>query len=130
MATYRQILAEEPNPAGLDSIYFAQAVLQLRLGQEDDAFRLFRKVGREFASSGLATEASARAGHIAFARQQYKQAYQLYQPLLKQGEDTLIHGQAILSLFRLKRIEEGRKAAKRFAKRFKEENGMASTLPG
>ncbi len=121
METYRQILAEEPNPAGLDSIYFAQAVLQLRLAQEDDAFRLFRKVSQEFASSGLATEASARAGHIAFARQQYKQAYQLYQPLLKQSEDALIHGQAILSLFRLKRIEEGRKAAKQFAKRFKEE---------
>jgi len=121
METYRQILAEEPNPAGLDSIYFAQAVLQLRLGQEEEALRLFRKVGQEFASSGLAAEASARAGHIAFAQQQYKQAYQLYQPLLKQSEDILIHGQAVLALFRLKRIEEGRKAAKQFAKRFKEE---------
>ena len=121
MATYRQILAEEPNPAGLDSIYFAQAILQLGLGQEDEASRLFQKVGREFASGGLATEASARAGHIAFARQQYKKAYQLYQPLLEQSEDILIHGQAVLSLFRVKRLEEGRKAAKRFAKRFKEE---------
>ncbi len=121
MAAYRQIVAEEPNPAGLDSIYFAQAVLQLRLGQQDDALRLFRQVSREFASSGLAAEASARAGHIAFARQQYKQAYQFYQPLLKQSEDTLVHGQAVLSLLRLKRIEEGRKAAKQFAKRFKEE---------
>ena len=121
LATYRQVLAEEPNPAGLDSIYFAQAVLQLRLGQEDEASRLFQKVGREFASGGLATEASARAGHIAFARQKYKKAYQLYQPLLEQSEDILIHGQAVLSLFRLKRLEEGRKAAKRFAKRFKEE---------
>ena len=121
METYRQILAEEPNPAGLDSIYFAQAVLQLRLGQDEEALRLFRKVGQEFASSELATEASARAGHIAFAQQQYKQAYQLYQPLLKQSEDILIHGQAVLALFRLKRIEEGRKAAKQFAKRFKEE---------
>ena len=121
MEIYRQILAEEPNPAGLDSIYFAQAVLQLRLGQEDEALRLFRKVGQEFASGGLAAEASARAGHIAFAQQQYKQAYRLYQPLLEQSEDILIHGQAVLSLFRLKRIEEGRKAAKRFAKRFKEE---------
>ena len=121
METYRQILAEEPSPAGLDSIYFAQAVLQLRLGQEEEALRLFRKVGQEFASSELAAEASARAGHIAFAQQQYKQAYRLYQPLLKQSEDILIHGQAVLALFRLKRIEEGRKAAKQFAKRFKEE---------
>ena len=121
METYRQILAEEPNPAGLDSIYFAQAILQLRLGQEDEALRLFRKVGQEFASGELATDASARAGHIAFAQQKYKQAYQLYQPLLLQSEDVLIHGQAVLALFRLKRIEEGRKAAKQFAKRFKEE---------
>ena len=121
METYRQIVAEELNPAGLDSIYFSQAVLQLQLGREDEALRLFQKVGREFASGGLATEASARAGHIAFAQQQYKQAYQLYQPLLKQSEDILTHGQAVLSLLRLKRIEEGRKAAKRFAKRFKEE---------
>ena len=42
IATYRQILAEEPNPAGLDSIYFAQAVLQLGQGQEDEASRLFQ----------------------------------------------------------------------------------------
>ena len=121
METYRQILAEEPNPAGLDSIYFAQAILQLRLGQEDEALQLFRKVGQEFASSELATDASARAGHVAFAQQKYKRAYQLYQPLLQQSEDVLIHGQAVLAVFRLKRIEEGRKAAKQFAKRFKEE---------
>ncbi|MEE3257939.1 MAG: tetratricopeptide repeat protein [Candidatus Latescibacterota bacterium] len=120
LETYRQVLADEPDAAGLDSIYFAQAVLQLQLGQENEAFRLFQQVGKDFAAGALGREASTRAGHIAFARERYKQAHQIYQPLLEQNEDPLVHGQAILALFRLERLEAGRKAAKRFAKRFKE----------
>ena len=119
LAAYRQVLTDGAD-AGLDSIYFAQAVLQLQLGQEDEAFRLFQQVGKEFASGDLAVEASTRAGHIAFVRERYKQAQQIYQPLLKHSEDPLVHGQAVLALFRLKRLEEGRKAGKKFTKRFKE----------
>lgn len=127
LEAYRQVLAEvskmgasHGDAAGLDSIYFAQAVLQLRLGQEDEAFRLFQQVGQEDAAGALGIEASTRAGHIAFVRERYKQAHQIYQPLLEQSEDPLVHGQAVLALFRLERLEAGRKAAKRFAKRFKE----------
>ncbi len=118
LETYRQVLVEDSAAAGLDSIYFAQAVLHLHLGQDDEAFRLFLQVGKSGDSSLLATEASTRAGHISFARERYQQALQIYQPLLEESEDPLVHGQAILALFRLERLNEGRKAAKRFAKRF------------
>ncbi len=119
LEAYRQVLTDGED-AGLDSIYFAQAVLQLQLGQEDEAFRLFQQVRKEFASGDLAVEASTRAGHIAFVRERYATAYQIYQPLLKHSEDPLVHGQAVLVLFRLKRLEEGRKAGKNFTKRFKD----------
>ena len=120
LEAYRQVLTDEPNTTGLDSIYFAQAVLQLQLGQEDEAFRLFQQVGNDFTSGELAVEASTRAGHIAFVRERYKQAQQIYQPLLEKSDDPLIHGQAVLALFRLERLEQARKAAKRFGKLFKE----------
>lgn len=126
LEAYRQVLghvsqsdAATGAAAVLDSVYFAQAILQLQLGQEDEAFRLFQQVAKEFASGDLAIEAATRAGHIAFARKRYKQAHQIYQPLLAQSADPLVHGQAVLALFRLERLQEGRKAAKSFTKRFK-----------
>ena len=122
LEAYRQVLANGADTTGLDSTYFAQAVLHLRLGQEDEAFRLFQQVGADYPDRALGREAAIRAGHIAFARQRYQQARQIYQPLLAQSDDPLVHGQAALALFRLERLKEARKAAKSFGKQFKEDS--------
>ena len=120
LEAYRQVLADGADTTGLDSAYFAKAVLQLRLGQEDEAFRLFQQVGADYPDRGLGREASIRAGHIAFARQRYQQALHIYQPLLAHSDDPLLHGQATLALFRLTRLKEAREAATDFGKRFKD----------
>ncbi len=117
LQTYRRILDEEPNATARDSIYFDQAVLMVRLRQDDEAVRQFLQVRAEFPQSPLADEAAVRAGHIAFALENYADAQRIYQPLLEKGiEDSLVYGQYALALFRLQRIDEGRKAAKRYAK--------------
>jgi TolA-binding protein len=117
LQVYRQLLDAEPNTTARDSIYFDQAVLMVRLRQEDEAVRQFLQVRDEFPQSPLANEAVARAGHIAFALENYTDAQRIYQPLLeKSGQDSLVYGQYALALFRLQRIDEGRKAAKRYAK--------------
>lgn len=117
LQTYRRLLSEEVEVAARDSIYFDQAVLLIRLGQEDEAVRQFLLVRDEFPESALADQAGARAGHIAFALEQYEEAQRIYKPLLeKDVSDSLVYGQYALSLFRLQRIDEGRKAAKRYAK--------------
>ena len=69
----------------------------------------------------MANQAGARAGHIAFALEQYDQAQRLRAPAGKRRIDSLVYGQYALALFRLQRIEEGRKAAKRYADRMKTE---------
>ena len=117
LQTYRRLLDEEPNTTARDSIYFDQAVLMVQLRQEDEAVRQFLQVRDEFPQSPLADEAVVRAGHIAFALENYADAQRIYQPLLeKGGQDSLVYGQYALALFRLQRIDEGRKAAKRYDK--------------
>jgi TolA-binding protein len=117
LQTYRRLLDEEPNTTARDSIYFDQAVLMVQLRQEDEAVRQFLQVRDEFPQSPLADEAVVRAGHIAFALENYADAQRIYQPLLEKGvQDSLVYGQYALALFRLQRIDEGRKAAKRYDK--------------
>lgn len=117
LQTYRRLLDEEPNATARDSIYFDQAVLMVHLRQEDEAVRQFLQLRDEFPQSPLADEAVVRAGHIAFALENYADAQRIYQPLLEKGaQDSLVYGQYALALFRLQRIDEGRKAAKRYAK--------------
>ena len=123
LQTYRRLLGEEVEVAARDSIYFDQAVLLVRLGQEDEAVRQFLLVRDEFPEAPLANQAGARAGHIAFALKQYDQAQRIYRPLLERDvSDSLVYGQYALALFRLQRIEEGRKAAKRYADRMGEKS--------
>lgn len=117
LQTYRRLVDDETEAAARDSIYFDQAVLLVRLGQEDEAVRQFLAVRDAFPDAPLADQAGARAGHIAFALEQYDEAQRIYAPLLeKDVPDSLVYGQYALALFRLQRIEEGRKAAKRYAK--------------
>ena len=124
---YRRLLGEEVEVAARDSIYFDQAVLLVRMGQEDEAVRQFLLVRDEFPEAPLASQAGARAGHIAFALKQYDQARRIYQPLLERDvSDSLVYGQYALALFRLQRIEEGRKAAKRYADRMGENRSGTS----
>jgi tetratricopeptide (TPR) repeat protein len=122
LETYRQLLEQSPPSTGLDSVYFSQAILLAQLGREEEAISLFLRVRDEFASSVLASQAAVRAGHLFFALERYDRAYRAYQPLLATMRDTLAYGQAVLSLYRLQRLEEARNTAKNFAKRFGNKN--------
>jgi tetratricopeptide (TPR) repeat protein len=118
---YRQLLAQNPRPAGLDSVYFAQAILLVKLHREEEAVRQFLQVRDEFGTRSLAPQAAQRAAHLLFALERYNRAYQVYQPLLAATDDPLTYGQATLALFRLQRLKEARKTASAFAKRFEKD---------
>ena len=121
LETYRRLLEQNPPTAELDSIYFSQAILLTRLNQKEEAIRQFLRVRDDFADRPLATQAAARAAYLLFSLERYDEAYQLYQPLLAETRKPDIYGQAVLSLFRLQRLEEARKKTKNFAKRFGED---------
>ena len=115
---YGQLLGQTPGTAGLDSVYFARAILLAKLHREEEAARQFLQVRDEFETSALAPQAAQRAGHLLFALEHYDRAYQVYQPLLATTDDSLTYGQAVLSLFRLQRLKKARKAVSAFAERF------------
>ena len=120
LETYRQLLVHSPPSEGLDSVYFSQAILLVQLGRQEEAIAQFQRLRDDFASSPLAPEATVRAGHLLFALERYGQAYALYQPLLSATPDPETYGRAVLSLFRLQRLEEARRSAREFAKQFGE----------
>ena len=121
LEAYRRVLEQNLPSAALDSIYFSQAVLLVQLNQQEEAIPQFLRVRDDFADSPLASQAAARAAHLLFSLERYERAYQLYQPLLAEIREADVYGQAVLSLFRLQRLEEARKKAKNFTKRFAED---------
>ncbi len=115
---YGQVVAHHAQAAGLDTLYFNQAVLLDTLGREEEAIRRFLQVRDKFGASPLVSRAAQQAGHLLFALERYDRAYQTYLPLLATTAEPQTHGRAVLALFRLQRLEEARKAASAFAKRF------------
>ena len=118
--TYQRLLNQATSTTGLDSVYFDQALLLLALERHGEAVRRFLQVRDDFAASPLTTEAAGRAGHALFAQGDYQEALAIYQPLLAANTTAQIYGETVVALFRTKRLEEARKAAKSFAKKFTE----------
>ncbi|NKB67911.1 MAG: tetratricopeptide repeat protein [Candidatus Latescibacteria bacterium] len=112
---YRQA---RPQTIALDSLYFNEAVVLVALERGEEAVRQFRQLQDEFPDSPLSLPATEQAAHLLFDLERYKEAYQLYQPLLKNTTQAPVYGRAVLALFGQGRLEEARKDAKNFAKRF------------
>ena len=116
---YRQA---RPRAAALDSLYFNEAVVLAALERREEAARQFRQLRDEFPDSPLGLQAAQQAAHLLFDLKRYQEAYQLYQPLLDSTTQEQVYGRAVLALFGQGRLEEARKAAGRFAKRFAQDS--------
>ena len=116
LALISQVVDRSPGSAA-DSVLFERADLLSALGRGDAAVELFTSL-QEAGNAELAAAAGLRAGDLLFSQERYGKAYAAYQPLLETTENANTHGQAVLSLFRLQRLKEARKAAAAFAKRF------------
>ena len=119
--TYQRLLQKAASTAGLDSVYYDQALLLVALERRDEAVRRLEQVRDDFADSPLAAAATRRAGHLLFEQENYQRAYAIYQPLLADTAAPEVYGEAVVALFRLGRVEEARKAAKSFGKKFEQE---------
>ena len=119
---YNRILAEPPREAALDSVFFAQAELLVEMDRPEKAISQFLRVRDDFSSGPLVSKAAQRAGHLLFELERFDQAYQTYQPLLPQSTDAQVHGQSIIALFRLQRLNDARKAVATFSRSFPEDS--------
>lgn len=120
LEVYNQILAEASQGTALDSIFFAQAVLLVKMDRPEEAIVQLLRVRDNFASSSLASKAAQSAGHLFFELGRFEKAYQIYRTLPPENTDFQVHGQSVIALFRLQRLKEARKAVAAFSKRFPE----------
>ncbi len=109
---YATMLSEDAQAPGADSLAFNRGVLLVELGRLEDGVEAFSTLRRNYPSSTLATQAHVEAADLLFELGLYDQAYKAYSALLKEASSPRLVGRATATLFRLNRLEEGRKLGK------------------
>jgi TolA-binding protein len=110
---YTAMLGEAGQAPGADSLAFSRGSLLLELGQLEEAEKAFDDLQRDFPSSTLATQARVESADLLFELKRYKEASAAYAPLLKGSATQRLVGHAVVSLYRLNRLKDGRKLSKR-----------------
>ena len=110
---YTSMLREELNAPGADSLAFNRGALLVELGQLEDAVDAFSNLQRDYPSSGLVVPAQIESADLLFELGRYDQAYGIYTKLPKEAAEPRIVGRTVVALYRLNRLEEGRKLSKR-----------------
>ena len=110
---YSSMLLENPQAAGADSLAFNRAELLVELGQLQDAVEAFSAIPRDYASSAVAPQARVESADLLFELDRYDEAHQVYSPLLAEEPAPRTVGRTAVALYRLNRLEEGRKLSKK-----------------
>jgi len=117
---YQNLLENSTESVAKDSITFEQAILLLKLGDEEKAIKQFLKISDRFPGSPLGQQGQARAGHISFSMNDYEKSLHIYGSIITNhgSNDSLVYGQYALALFRTENVAAALKAAKDFTQRF------------
>ena len=118
--TYTTLIENASEYASKDSIIFEQAILFLKLGDEENSINTFLSIHEQFPKSTLGKQGLARAGHISFSLKDYNRSITIYESLISSESiyDTLTYGQYAIALFRTENIGAALKATKTFKQRF------------
>jgi len=115
---YSRLLTALPQSTTTDSMRLARARLLAQVGRSTEAVQELTQLWAP-ETGPLALVAGRLAGDILFEGGHFDEAVQAYSPLLVSAETSpTVHARTALALIRLDRLEEGRKAAAEFAKRF------------
>jgi tetratricopeptide (TPR) repeat protein len=109
---YASMLRWEPNAPGADSLAFNRGALLLELGRLEDAVDAFSNLQRDYPSSGLVVPAQIESADLLFELGRYDQAHGIYTKLPKEAALPRLVGRTVVALYRLNRLEEGRKLSK------------------
>lgn len=110
---YASMLRENPQAAGADSLAFNRAELLVELGQLEDAVKAFSAIPRDYASSDVAPRARVESADLLFELGRYDEAHRVYSTLLAEEPAPRTVGLTAVALYRLNRLEEGRKLSKK-----------------
>ena len=131
--TCQALLSAYPNAADADSFAYARARLLARLNRESEAVAAFKAFPKQYPESPLRATAGRALATLLFDAGEYRNALAAIAHVPVHARDAQVAGSEVLSLFRLKRAQEAKKAAGRFKKtypnsrewlgRFKNEEG-------
>jgi len=110
IAAYRQLLEEQPDYAGRDSVLYQLARALEQTGEGDGALAMLDRLVADHPASPHYAEAQFRRGEVFFAAQRYPDAERAYAAVVAAGRDSEFAQQAqyklAWSLFKQSRDEE------------------------
>ena len=131
--TCETLLRAFPNAANADSFAYDRARLLADLDRQSEAVAAFKAFPKQYPESPLKADAGKTLAALLFEAEDYQNALAALVSIPADARDASVAGREVLSLFRLKRVQEAKKAAGRFKKthagsrawltRFKNEEG-------
>ena len=131
--TCQTLLNAYPNAADADSFAYARARLLADLDREPEAVAAFKAFPGQYPESPLKANAGMALASLLFEAGEYRNALAAIALIPADARDARVAASEVISLFRLKRVQEAKKAAGRFRKtypnsrewlgRFKNEEG-------
>ena len=116
--TCQTLLSAYPNAADADSFAYTRARLLADLDRESEAVAAFKAFPKQYPESPLKANAGKAVATLLFEAGEYRNALAAIAHIPADARDAPVAGSEVLSLFRLKRVQEAKKAAGRFRKTY------------
>lgn len=116
--TCQALLNAYPNEADADSFAYARARLLAHLDRESEAVAAFKAFPNQHPESPLKANAGKALATLLFEAGEYRNALAAIAHIPADARDAQVAGSEVFSLFRLKRVQEAKKAAGRFRKSY------------
>ncbi len=116
--TCETLLSAFPGAANADSFAYARAGLLADLDRKPEAVAAFKAFPKQYPESPLKAEAGKTLAELLFEAEDYQNALAALANVPAHSRGESVAGREVLSLFRLKRVQEAKKAAGRFKKTY------------
>ncbi|MDE2999101.1 MAG: tetratricopeptide repeat protein [Gemmatimonadota bacterium] len=116
--TCKALLDAFPNAAYADSFAYTRARLLAKLERNSEAVTAFKAFPKQYPESQLNAEAGKILAALLFETEDYRGALAALAQVPADARDESVAGREVLSLFRLKRVQEAKKASGGFKKTY------------
>ncbi len=116
--TCETLLSAFPGAANADSFAYVRARLLADLNRNPGAVAAFKAFPKQYPESPLKAEAGKALAGLLFEAEDYRNALAALANVPADSKDESVAGREVLSLFRLKRVQEAKKAEGRFKKAY------------
>ena len=116
--TCKSLLDAFPNAAYADSFAYARARLLAELERTSEAVSAFKAFPKQYPESPLRAEAGKTLASLLFDTEDYQGALAALAQVPADARDASVAGREVLSLYRLKRVQEAKKASGGFKKAY------------